>query len=44
MLICFFNSTTRAASFNRRNRKVSNCMTRQVERLGIARRSDHKSQ
>jgi hypothetical protein len=37
------NSTTRAAILIRRNRKVSNCTTRQVEHLGIARRIDHKS-
>ena len=30
-----FRATTRAASFTRRSRTVSNCATRQVERFGI---------
>ena len=29
-----FSATTRAASFTRRSRRVSNCATRQVERFG----------
>jgi len=33
-----------AASLTKRSRKVSNCMTRQAERLGMTRRIDHKSQ
>src|SRR5436305_12522119 len=39
-----FSSTTRAASLIRRSRKVSNCMTRHTECLGMTRRIDHKSQ
>src|SRR5215472_15788332 len=38
------SSSTRAAILIKRSRKVSNCMTRQVERLGMIRRIDHKSQ
>lgn len=39
-----FSSTTRAASLIRRRRKVSNCMTRQTERLDMTRRIDHEGQ
>ena len=35
---------TRAAILINRSRRVSNCMTRQVEPLGMTRRIDHKSQ
>jgi hypothetical protein len=39
-----FSATTRVANFTNCNRRVSNCATRQMERFGIRRRSDHSSQ
>ena len=39
-----WKNPTRAAILTRRRRKVSNCITRQVDRLGMTPRIDHKSQ
>jgi hypothetical protein len=44
ILSCVFSSTMRAASLISRSRRVSNCRMRQIEPLGMTRRTDRKSQ